>query len=255
MQIVIIGAGNVATILAQKCVAANHSILQVINRNQEKGEVLAKKVKAQSINNSLKALQQGADFYIIAVSDVAILEVVNTISIKKGILLHTAASVNMDVLKPAAQKYGVLYPLQSVHMTMQRIPNVPLLVEGNTHEVEQAIYKFSTTLSSDVQLMSSGDRLKMHVAAVFVSNFTNHLYTLAQQYCKENKLDFSLLVPLIKETACRLELNKPLLMQTGPAIRNDQHTVEMHQQLLNKNPQLLRIYNIMTESIQKTHQS
>jgi len=138
---------------------------------------------------------------------------------------------------------------------MQRISNIPLLVEGNTYEVEQAIYKFSTTLSSDVQLMNSGNRLKMHVAAVFVSNFTNHLYTLAQQYCKENKLDFSLLVPLIKETACRVELNKPLLMQTGPAIRNDQHTVEMHQQLLDKHPQLLRIYNIMTESIQKTHQS
>lgn len=251
MNIVIIGAGNVATILAQKFIAASHTIIQVINRNKDKGHALANKVQAIRFDTSIDQLQQDADFYLIAVSDTAIPEVVKSIHIENGILLHTAGAIDVNVLQPASKKYGVLYPLQSLRSSMPYKQNIPFLIEGNEHVVEQTIYKWATTFSNTITIADSEYRLRSHLAAVLVSNFTNYLYILAEQYCTIYNIDFSLLQPLIEETASRLRNTSPLALQTGPAIRHDKLTMQKHQQLLQKHPQLLNIYNIMSEGIQK----
>lgn len=253
MNIVIIGAGNVATVLAQCFVAKNHTIIQIINRDKIKGEALAYKVQAKNFNTTLQSIQQGADFYVLAVSDNAIANIAHNIHIKDGVLLHTAGSVDVQVLKPAAKQYGVLYPLQSLSASTTLIPDIPFLVEGSEHIIEQTIYKWATTFSNTVQLADSNARLQAHLAAVFVSNFTNYLYTLTDEYCAVNNIDFSLLFPLIEETATRLKNITPSALQTGPAVRDDKETIQKHQQLLQQYPTLLRIYNIMTESIQKSY--
>lgn len=251
--ITIIGAGNVATVLAKCFIAHYHSIAQIINRDKLKAQVLANAVQAKRFDTSLQALQQNADFYIIAVSDNAVTEVAKQLHIKSGILLHTAGAVDVHVLQSAAKQYGVLYPLQSLRASMQRIPAIPFLVEGNTQFTEQTIYKWSTTFSKTIQLADSSYRLRMHLAAVLTSNFSNHLYTLTNNYCRDTSIDFSLLLPLIQETANRLQNYIPNNVQTGPAIRNDKVTIQKHQQLLQASPQLLHIYNLFTESIQKMY--
>ncbi|MEJ0101166.1 MAG: DUF2520 domain-containing protein [Bacteroidota bacterium] len=48
--------------------------------------------------------------------------------------------------------------------------------------------------------MGNDERVKLHVAAIFVSNFTNYLYILAEEYCRREGIDFKLLQPLIEET-------------------------------------------------------
>ena len=53
---------------------------------------------------------------------------------------------------------------------------------------------------------------------------------------------------MIKETAAKIEKISPENAQTGPAIRNDEKTIENHLHLLTKNQQ--KIYTILTESIQ-----
>jgi len=40
------------------------------------------------------------------------------------------------------------------------------------------------------------------------------------------KINFNLLLPLISETANRLQYGSPGQMQTGPAIRNDIETIQ-----------------------------
>lgn len=251
--ITIIGAGNVATVLAKRFITHHHSIIQIIHRDKLKGQTLANAVQAKHFDTSLQSLQQNADFYIIAVSDNAIAEVAQQLHIENGILLHTAGAVDMQVLQNAATQYGVLYPLQSLQASMQQTPTIPFLVEGNTQLAEQTIYKWATTFSQTVQLADSDYRLRMHLAAVLASNFSNHLYTLTNDYCKHTDIDFSLLLPLIQETANRLEHYNPNDVQTGPAARNDIATIQKHQQLLQANPQLLRIYNLLTASIQKMY--
>lgn len=254
MNIVIIGAGNVATVLAKCLVAKQYNILQIINRDVERGKMLAHKVKATHFNTSLSAINQEADFYIIAVNDNAIAEIVKSIHIKNGILLHTAGSININVLQPGAEKYGVLYPLQSLRSTMNYMPDIPFLVEGNDHKTEQTIYKWATQFSKTVKIADSTYRAQAHLAAVIASNFTNYLYILAEQYCAAHNIDFDLLLPLIQETANRLKDTSPINLQTGPAVRNDKTTMQKHEQLLQKHPQLLHMYTFMSQSIQKMYQ-
>jgi len=101
-----------------------------------------------------------------------------------------------------------------------------------------------------VILAGDKERMKLHVAAVIVSNFTNHLYKLAEDYCKKEGLDFKQLIPLIEETAQRLKAISPSDTQTGPAVRRDDPTIQQHLSILERYPHLKKIYEMMTESIQ-----
>ncbi|MGB2153171.1 MAG: DUF2520 domain-containing protein, partial [Flavobacteriaceae bacterium] len=90
-------------------------------------------------------------------------------------------------------------------------------------------------------------------AAVFVNNFTNHLYQLGDTICKEQNISFSLLQPLIKETAAKIESMTPKDAQTGPALRKDNSTLQKHQDQLS-NPDIKNLYLYLTESIQKNNE-
>lgn len=100
--------------------------------------------------------------------------------------------------------------------------------------------------------ISSEDRRKLHLAAVFINNFTNHLYHISEEIVTENNLDFDLLKPLIMETAIKVNILSPSEAQTGPAKRNDKKKIEKHLDLLN-NDQYREIYKIITKSIQQAH--
>jgi predicted short-subunit dehydrogenase-like oxidoreductase (DUF2520 family) len=139
--------------------------------------------------------------------------------------------------------------LQTLRKEQIHIPEIPFLVDGNTADDLALVQDFAGTLSSRVLVADDATRLKMHVAAVFASNFTNHLYVLAEEFCRNEKMEFSLLLPLIEETARRLEELPPQASQTGPAIRNDKETMQRHLQVLADHPALKKIYEQLTESI------
>jgi predicted short-subunit dehydrogenase-like oxidoreductase (DUF2520 family) len=113
----------------------------------------------------------------------------------------------------------------------------------------QTIKLFAESISNQVSFLNYEERLKLHVAAVFVNNFTNHLYHLAEIICKKEKIDFELLKPLMQETLSRLNASSPEFVQTGPAIRKDMSTVEKHLNILNEFPQHKTVYKTLTESI------
>ena len=248
MKVVIIGSGNVATVLGRKIIGSGHSILQIVSGTEAHAAVLAKSLNCV-YTSQLQAVDQEADLYIIAISDSELLKIDKKLSLGDKMVVHTAGSVSKQVLRHISSNHGVLYPLQSLRKEILKIPEIPFLVDANSDKNLKIVFDFATTISDKVVQMGDGDRQKLHAGAIIVNNFTNHLFALTEAYCSEEKVDFRLLVPLINETASRLNYFSPSLVQTGPAIRNDLITIQNHLDLLQSHPALLKIYELMTASI------
>lgn len=251
MEIVMIGSGNVAAVLGRKFRAAGHNILQVYSRNASEASKLAYEWDTESTNYK-SLINPGADVYIIAVSDDAIEDVAGGLKLPGKVVAHTAASVPKEVLEKVSAHYGVFYPLQSLRKEMPGLPDTPVFFDGNDEKSKNILSALARSISAEnVRQADNNERAKLHVAAVIVSNFTNHLYTLAEDYCRQEGLDFSQLLPLINETASRVKEISPRLSQTGPASRHDGETIHRHLELLKDHPQLKNIYILLTESIQQ----
>jgi predicted short-subunit dehydrogenase-like oxidoreductase (DUF2520 family) len=254
MNVVLIGSGNVATVFGRLIKSSSHTVAEVVSRDEAHAQTLATELNANA-QTSINAVTKNAGIYIICVADNAIETVSTQLRLENKIVVHTSGAISKNVLRNASRRFGVLYPLQSLRKESVHVPAIPLLIDGNTKETIQAIQTFAKSLSNNVHHSSDEERLKLHVTAVFVSNFTNHLYALAEEYCKKERIDFSLLVQLIKEVAERVEIYDPIEMQTGPAFRDDVITIQKHLQLLNDHLELKNIYAVITESIQKFYQT
>jgi predicted short-subunit dehydrogenase-like oxidoreductase (DUF2520 family) len=251
MDIVIIGSGNVAAVLGRKFKAAGHNILQIYSRNNVAASALAYEFDTESTNYKT-LINKNAEVYIIAVADDAINDVVTELRLPGKVVAHTAASVPKEILKTVTDHYGVFYPLQSLRKEMAELPDIPVFFDGSDDIAKLKLEQLAHSIAKvKVVLANDADRMKLHVAAVVVSNFTNHLYVLAEEYCRQESLDFKQLLPLIEETALRIKNTSPKLAQTGPAIRHDKETIQKHIEILKNHPQLKNLYVLLTESIQQ----
>ena len=249
MRVVIIGAGNVATVLGRLIKKNGHNILQIISQHKETAKTLAVELDCAFVED-YKEIDKTADIYLIAVTDTSIKDISEKYKLEDKLVVHTAGSVSKEVLKNMSANYGVLYPLQSLRK--ERIilrENIPLLLDANTTKSLILLQNFAASISANFSFANDEQRLKLHVAAVLVSNFTNHLYTIANKYCENESVDFKLLLPLIEETAIRLRQHSPAEMMTGPAFRGDTKTIEKHLGLLESYPHIQNIYLKITESI------
>ncbi len=251
MRVVMIGSGNVATVLGRLLKQNGHEVLQVISRSAEHAKKLADELGCDFSDYGAN-INKDAEIYIVSVIDSALYELNKSLHLGNKIVLHTAGSVPLDVLKDISVNYGVLYPLQSLRKEIKYQDDIPFLVDGNTEETKTLVEDFARTFSTNIAKANDEERLKLHVAAVIVSNFTNHLYALAEEFCAREKIDFKLLQPLIKETAERIEHISPSQVQTGPAVRKDVFTLDKHLRLLTAHPKLKYIYLKLTDSIMRT---
>jgi predicted short-subunit dehydrogenase-like oxidoreductase (DUF2520 family) len=248
MKIVIIGSGNVATVLARLCVKNNHQVIQVMSRHADNAKVLADELGCSYANYD-GVTDMGADIYIVAISDSVLFSLNKSFNLGDKLIVHTAGSVSKEVLKEISANYGILYPLQSMRKEMKSLPAIPFLIDGSSDEATIAIENFANTISSMVTKTTEEERHKLHVAGVFVNNFTNHLYAVAEDFCIKENLDFKLLYPIIQETARRVNEVSPKDVQTGPAYRNDVFTLDKHLRLLANHPKLKYLYLKLTDSI------
>ena len=245
-----IGAGNTATILSKLMIKSGHRIVQVISRNRDHAQLLASSCMAKSGTLTDHVLMN-ADLYVIALSDAAIMGLKLQVSLKDKVICHTAGSVSIEVLKGLADSYGVLYPLQSLSKFNDLLPRIPILVDGNDHVTRKFLVDFANTLSDDVSVAGDIERMKYHLSAVFVNNFANHIFALAEDFCKMEGIHFQKLFPLMKELLYKVEKFGALQSQTGPAIRNDILTIEEHMNVLSSHPQMAKVYELLSESIHK----
>jgi predicted short-subunit dehydrogenase-like oxidoreductase (DUF2520 family) len=252
MRVVMLGSGNTATVLSEIISKAGHEIVQVASRNEEHAKMLAELYSADSASLSVPYFLD-ADIYIIALSDAALDHLEKITALKNKFIVHTAGAVSINSLKNCSDTYGVMYPLQSLSKYSAHIPEIPLLVDGNNQEVLHRVLGFAKTLSKNLIEADDSQRLNYNVAAVFINNFSNHLYALAEIFCQKERLDFKNLFPIMDETVFRAKEISPFLTQTGPAMRDDIFTLNRHLQALAANPELKYLYLKLSESIIKLH--
>lgn len=247
-NISIIGSGNVAAVLGRLLHKNGYRIIQVVSRNATAGKGLAEELEAAYVDFS-GTPDSEADMFLIALSDAAISTCFSFLSGFHKLVVHTAASVPMVVLKEVSDHYGVIYPLQTLRKETTIQSEIPFFYCANSTENEIAIKELLYTISENVSHASDEERLKYHVAAVLVCNFTNHLYALAASFCKDESLEFSRLKPLIEETALRLRNADPSQLQTGPAVRKDHETMQKHLELLKSRTDIYELYKTISSSV------
>ena len=248
MKITFIGSGNTATVLARLCKQNGHLIQQIIARNSEKGNLLANEFGCTYISLIDKP-DMNTDIVIVALSDNSLPEALQGLHFNTTPVVHTSGSCSIDIIQQASENYGVLYPLQSLRKEMKDIPEIPFLIEAKNECTLKFIHAFAASLSKTIVQQNFDERLRLHAAAVIVNNFTNYLYVIAEKFCLDEKVNFDLLKPIIKETADRIQNNSPLTVQTGPAMRSDITTLDKHLRLLNDYPKLRTLYMRMTDGI------
>lgn len=249
LKVVIIGSGNVAHHLIKAFRDSAHAeLVQVYARNPDK---LSHILPTETITDSYASLKE-ADVYIISVSDDAIEEVSVQLPFKDKLVVHTSGSVALSQLD-GKNRRGVFYPLQTFSKNKQvDFTRIPLCLESEDPADYVTLELLAKSISPLTYAISSQQRQALHVAAVFVNNFTNHLYTIGNEVCNDNSIPFDILKPLIEETADKINTLSPVDAQTGPAKRNDQKTIQRHLDFI-KDPVQKDIYTLLTQSIQRTN--
>ena len=241
-KIAILGAGNVAWHLAPALENAGHMITEVYARDIEKAGRITERVYAALAKEDLDFSESEAEIFILAVKDDAILEIADSVILPEGsILVHTSGTMPLDVLGYSSASYtGIFYPLQSFTMGQKMdLSEVPFLLESDDQEVLQKLKKLAKSVSNLTYFVRSKDRKAVHVAAVFASNFSNHMIRIAEEIMRRQGLDFEMIKPLIIET-----ISKSL-----PAIREDYEVLEDHHRFLNYNEQIAEIYRLISQDI------
>ncbi|MDR1883169.1 MAG: DUF2520 domain-containing protein [Prevotella sp.] len=250
MKVVFIGAGNVATHLAVKLYEHSFDIAQVYSRTPESASLLASLVHAAPVTD-IASVTGDADLYIFSVKDSVIESLASKLPRNKGIWIHTAGSVPLDVFGKFTSRYGVLYPFQT--FSKYRSPDwrdIAVFIEASDAGSLSALQAVARQLSDKVSVLSSGDRKYVHLAGVFVCNFTNHMYALSKLFLEKANLPFDIALPLIDETALKVRSLTPEKAQTGPAIRHDENVIGRHLEMI-EDEKTREIYRLISENIHK----
>ena len=254
--IVFVGAGNLATNLAKALYRKGFRIVQIFSRTEESARSLALQVEAD-YTTDLKELTGDAKLYIVSLKDAAFVELLPQIAEGKehALLVHTAGSIPMSVWEGHTQRYGVFYPMQTFSKQREvKFDEIPFFIEAKTAEDVALLKAIAATLSDHVYEASSEQRKSLHLAAVFICNFTNHMYALADDLLEKYQLPCNVMLPLIDETARKVHELAPRDAQTGPAVRYDKNVIENHLAMLADLPALQEIYKLMSKSIHEHHQ-
>jgi len=258
MRITIIGAGRVAYHLA-RILSARHDIVQVYSRTLEKAQQLAAQFQAQAVAKP-EELDSNVDLVMIAVSDQSIASVIKQVHphLQQNLVVHTSGSTHIYVLKKVHARAGVFYPLQT--FSLERDIDwraTPIFIEAANEKDQILLLDLANSLSKSVYHYTYSQRLSLHLAAVFACNFSNYCYDMAKQVVDAERVDFSLLYPLILETAHKATQNDPRQMQTGPATRGDQNILNMHRAMLEQSQRhdLADVYQLFSQQILERHES
>lgn len=250
-NIVLIGSGNVATHLGKAFYDAGNKIIQVYSRNIENAQKLSNIIGAIPISN-LNNIILDADLYIICVTDDAIISILPFLKNLRGIVVHTSGSVDIEIFNNYLENYGVLYPLQTFSKHSNPDFNtIPFCIEANNENNLIQIRKIASSIAKNISNINSEQRMYLHLAAVFVNNFTNSIYAIASEMLDDKAISFELLKPLILETAIKVQHIRPIEAQTGPAKRNDFKIIEKHLHLLNNYEIYENLYKDFTKLIQQ----
>ena len=233
MKTVLIGRGRLATNLQRALLESGHEVVSINSR-------------------TLDGLPLSADVFVIAVKDSALSEVIcnATKGRENQLFVHTAGSMPLSLFERHTTRYGVFYPMQTFSKERQAdFADIPIFLEANSPETLTTLNALAASISRSVYNLSTEERKYLHLAAVFACNFVNHCYDMAATVLEQHGLPFSVMLPLIDETARKVHELHPRQAQTGPAVRYDENVIRMQSELLAEKPELQRIYLQLSENI------
>lgn len=238
-KVAIIGYGNVGYHLSNRISAKKHEVT-IFSRSQTEDFIAS----PESINPS------SFDFIILTVPDQFIKEVANSLTASDAMVIHTSGAVSINELSRHTNT-GVIYPMQTFSRFKEvNFARLPIFVEGSNDESEQTLFNFVRSFGTDVRLLNSLQRSKLHLAAVFACNFSNHMFHLSEKLLEELNMTFDDMQPLVVETLEKALELAPSKSQTGPAIRNDKVTIQKHLDMLS-DMDMKEIYSLITKDIQR----
>lgn len=247
------GAGRVAGALCREMHRIGHKIDKIVSPGPVNGKQLASECAA--IWSDIHDYGDQSDIIIVSVPDHLLETVLRSIKCSPDTLVvHTAGSYGTEVFPQNILLNGVFYPLQT--FTRGRKPDfrkIPFLIESGEGNVRTVLGNLAASFGAKTLLTTTEERRKIHLAAVFGCNFVNHMLTIAGDLSSSASTDFSLLKPLVEETISKAFAAGPELSQTGPAVRNDENTINKHLAILSEQPLLAKIYRDISESIKERH--
>lgn len=243
------GAGKVAEALCRELFYAGFRIDKITSETEFSGRSLADSCNAIWSDDLI--FPDSSKVIIVAVPDHRLKNILAAIKCDHDTLVvHTAGSYGLEIFPEQIIRKGIFYPLQTFSKK-RKIPfiDIPLLLEASDDESSEILRTLAESISANVHFVNTEQRRMLHLAAVFVSNFTNHMLTIGKSLTADTGYPFEILIPLLKETISKAIDFGPENSQTGPAVRHDNNTIERHLELLSFSPELQKIYNEMTLSI------
>lgn len=250
MTFTIVGTGNIAWFFSKRIMAAGHKCMGVFGRNMSKTKELADALLCERSGTIDTLDDEMADICFLAVSDKALSEVTSQLNFTNTILVHMSGATPMSKLQVAASNYGVLWPIYSIQKgNTPSHRNIPTAWEANTPKAKRFILEMGHALTDQLFEAKQEQRQWLHLSAVMTNNFINHLMAMNEQICTENNLPVNTLMPLIEQTFEKIKGGSPKSLQTGPAIRKDDATIESQIALLENKPHFKQVYEAITASI------
>lgn len=254
-KIVLIGAGNMGYHLGYQLYKCNAGLCQIYSRTREKARRLSEKTDHIPYVTNLEDIRNDADLYIVAVKDDAIIEVAQQLEVPGAsgkLIVHTSGVTSSDVFAPWFSRYGAFYPFQSFSIDRKlSFSGVPICYYANKEQDAFFLKSLGEQLNCKTYHINDRERAILHVNGVFVNNFPNYLYQISWDITEKEGIPFELLRPLILETAQKVMDHPPGLMQTGPAIRGDKKSMQLHLDYLSQWPGYKKIYEVLSEGISK----
>lgn len=253
-----IGSGNLAWHLAPALDNAGFIIKEVYSRNPQHAARLTERLYQAEVKATLDFSTSSSTVFFIATSDIAIEQIAQEIILPEdAILLHTSGSQPLSLLQFAATpNIGVFYPLQTFSKSKRvDFKTIPLFLESANETTSEYLFLLAKAISAHTFKITSEERKALHLAAVFASNFTNHMLTLSKKVMQQNSLDFEWLKPIVTETLNKSLSIGPENAQTGPAARGDLEVLDQHLELLHEEESIAEIYKVISQDILNRYSS
>lgn len=248
-SVCVLGCGNLGTHLVQALYHAGYPIVQLFSRTVESATALSNLVGDAPYTTDLSRLTLSADLYICALKDSVLVDVLRKTPLKGKPIVHTAGSMPLGLLSEFTDEGGVLYPMQSFSKAKPvDFSKIPVFVEATTPRMMDLLLDVARHISNTVMPLDTEGRKQLHLAAVFASNFSNHMYSIASEQLAKLGLPFEVLLPLIDETASKIHSLPPVEAQTGPAVRYDLNVIEAQKNRID-DPLQREIYALVSQSI------
>lgn len=250
-NLVIIGTGRIAQQLIKAFSKEKISQCFIYGRDKEKEQKL---IADYPFLNSIELNEIGDNFIcLLGVSDAAISQVAQSILNRNCTLIHFSGAETIHLISESHKNAVVFWPIKSFAFENETSwHDVPVAAEVSSPKSEKELMYLNSLLRAKLFFLDENKRTQLHLAAVTVNNFSNHLFHLAYSWCEKNDLPFESLIPIIQQTAKRINHQDPAVFQTGPAIRGDEESLSKHYELLKDEAPLLSIYKLLSDSIKKS---